>query len=648
MSDLETLLNELATLIDESKLTIGNSSIIKREISLLNDIQIKLLVIYNDLNSDYEFEKNKNMAMGMLKFVAPIASFFIPGGFLIDQLVSGALKAVAYKFGETDTQLTLEDLLEKIPYFVGWSETLREIAKDLLNNYDFFTVLDLEIKHPILTEQFRQINETLNIHLEFGDESILKQQLQQIKTAQKDLKQIQLKIDKILQDYEDSEDIVERIKVLLMFFGDTVFAIDWIDDEEALIISFGEQGVPKVSEVTVIEECFSIKEKANSLVLQANNLRGQAEQSIRYLEEERRRLEAEEKRRIEEERRRLEAEEKRHQQEKEHRHQAEEQRQRETTPIRIKNEQLKPPVKRSRFPIKALLAASTVAALGYAGWTSGIATPQIQQLLNNLHLSQNTDEQKPNSLPQTSANLETAQKPKPEQQTSVNLAVVQTPNPELQTSTNLETSQKPNSEQQPSVNLEVAQTPNHEAQTSANLQTSQKPISEQETSVNLEAIQKPNPEQQAAANLETAQKLAMEAAVMTQNSPHPLEIWQKSQAKWQEAVNLLEAIPENSPISVKAKEKLAVYRTNYTAITNRLIAEEKASTNLETAKKLAMEAAVLAQNPPHPAEVWQQAKAKWQEAISLLEAIPNNTFVSVQAKEKLTVYRTNYAAVSQR
>jgi DNA polymerase III delta subunit len=140
----------------------------------------------------------------------------------------------------------------------------------------------------------------------------------------------------------------------------------------------------------------------------------------------------------------------------------------------------------------------------------------------------------------------------------------------------------------------------------------------------------------------------MEAAVMTQNSPHPLEIWQKSQGKWQEAVNLLEAIPENLSISAKAQEKLAAYRTNYTAISNRIITEEKASTNLENAQKLAMEAAVLAQNPPHSAEVWQQAKAKWQEAISLLEAIPNNTFVSAQAKEKLTVYRNNYAAVSQR
>lgn len=135
---------------------------------------------------------------------------------------------------------------------------------------------------------------------------------------------------------------------------------------------------------------------------------------------------------------------------------------------------------------------------------------------------------------------------------------------------------------------------------------------------------------------------------MTQNSPHPLEIWQKSQAKWQEAVNVLEAIPENLAISAKAKEKLANYRINFTAISNRIITEEKASTNLETAQKLAMEASVLMQNYSQSAEVWQQAKVKLQEAISLLETIPNNTFVSAQAKDKLTIYRTNYAVASQK
>jgi hypothetical protein len=154
--------------------------------------------------------------------------------------------------------------------------------------------------------------------------------------------------------------------------------------------------------------------------------------------------------------------------------------------------------------------------------------------------------------------------------------------------------------------------------------------------------------EQASTNLIAAQKLGLEAAKMVQNPPHPLTVWQQAQAKWQEAINLLEAIPEGTSVSAQSKEKLAAYRANYAAISKRLIIEQKASVNLETAQKVAMEASIIVQYPPYPAEVWQQAQAKWQQAINLLEAIPEGTFVSAQAKEKLAVYRNNYAAVSQR
>ncbi|MDJ0617623.1 MAG: hypothetical protein QNJ63_12910 [Calothrix sp. MO_192.B10] len=61
---------------------------------------------------------------------------------------------------------------------------------------------------------------------------------------------------------------------------------------------------------------------------------------------------------------------------------------------------------------------------------------------------------------------------------------------------------------------------------------------------------------------------------------------------------------------------------------------------------MAMEAAILVQNPPHPQEVWQKAKVKWQQSINLLETIPEGTFYYQQAKDKLSTYRTNYIAIS--
>jgi len=70
--------------------------------------------------------------------------------------------------------------------------------------------------------------------------------------------------------------------------------------------------------------------------------------------------------------------------------------------------------------------------------------------------------------------------------------------------------------------------------------------------------------------------------------------------------------------------------------------------NLEKAQKLAMEAAVLVQKPPHPMEVWHQCQSKWQQAIGLLEAIESGTPVYNLAQNKLSSYRANSAIISQR
>ncbi|MCT7948738.1 tetratricopeptide repeat protein [Ancylothrix sp. C2] len=69
---------------------------------------------------------------------------------------------------------------------------------------------------------------------------------------------------------------------------------------------------------------------------------------------------------------------------------------------------------------------------------------------------------------------------------------------------------------------------------------------------------------------------------------------------------------------------------------------------LKAAEKLAMEAAVLVQNPPHPPEIWQQAQQKWQQAITLLQTIPSMNPWEPQAQNKLANYRSNFAIISKR
>lgn len=67
-----------------------------------------------------------------------------------------------------------------------------------------------------------------------------------------------------------------------------------------------------------------------------------------------------------------------------------------------------------------------------------------------------------------------------------------------------------------------------------------------------------------------------------------------------------------------------------------------------SARQLGWEAAVLVQHPPHPTPIWQQARVKWRQAIRLLESIPANSPRATAARSLLTIYRTNYATISDR
>lgn len=152
-------------------------------------------------------------------------------------------------------------------------------------------------------------------------------------------------------------------------------------------------------------------------------------------------------------------------------------------------------------------------------------------------------------------------------------------------------------------------------------------------------------EESANAKFKSAQKLAMEAASLVQKPPHPLKVWQQAENKWHQAIILLDSIPNETSVSDRAKKKLAYYQINYKSISQKVLVEKQALSNLESAQKLATEANLFVQNSPHSLLIRQQAQDKWQQAINLLEAIPESTFVSIQAKEMLPIYKTNYAAI---
>ncbi|BAY22128.1 hypothetical protein NIES2100_18910 [Calothrix sp. NIES-2100] len=163
--------------------------------------------------------------------------------------------------------------------------------------------------------------------------------------------------------------------------------------------------------------------------------------------------------------------------------------------------------------------------------------------------------------------------------------------------------------------------------------------------IHIQHLQKLKHEKTSLSNLTSAQKLGMEAAVLVQKTPLPLTSWQQAQAKWQKAVNLLESIPKGTSVSDKAQNQLVKYRVNYSAISKKVTLEKNAASNLEAADKLAQEAAFIVKNAPEKSVILQQAKAKFQAAINLLQAIPEGTFVSQQVQEKLDSYKNNYEKI---
>ncbi|MEG4286059.1 TerD family protein [Microcoleus sp. A006_D1] len=136
-------------------------------------------------------------------------------------------------------------------------------------------------------------------------------------------------------------------------------------------------------------------------------------------------------------------------------------------------------------------------------------------------------------------------------------------------------------------------------------------------------------------------------AVETQNAAQASDVnlLRSFDKRLKETIANLEKIPNFPGFGYQqARADLLQLRPSLVPVEQNLQAAE----SLEAAQKLAMEAAVLVQKPPHPMEVWHQSQSKWQQAIALLEAIDSRTPVYNLAQNKLSSYRANHAVISQR
>jgi hypothetical protein len=491
MANLEILVSELPKLIQNLKLTIGDSNEIMKQIILINNAQEQLRKIKQLIAQEFRFENNKNSANATLPRIATI---HIMGLVDITRLVD---PAIAENFGNSKNKFSLTDLQSKIDTWIEWGYFLQAIATDILSDIKLVYQLNYDINHPSISTEFKALAESLAINLEFSNYNILQYEIQKITNSQKELLQLQQKLNYIFNTIKNSRSLLTILLGVSAFYGKSSFTLEWLDDDHELIIS-SDGNFQELTDI--LNDCDFFQEQSAALIIQSKIFKEQAEQALKKIE-------------------------------------------RESSKEAIISQQIEivPSFSTPKIVRSALVIASSLLILGFGSWKIKEQSLQLQQISLSL--------------------------------TSEVSAFV------------------------PDAGAAVAK-------------------------------------------FKSAQKLGLEAASLVQKPPHPLKVWQQAETKWYQAIILLNSIPDETPVYDQAKKKLAYYQINYKFITQRVLIEKKALADLESAKKLALEANLFFQNSPHSLLIPEQAQDKWQQAINLLEAIPESTSVSIQAKKILPIYNS--------
>lgn len=125
----------------------------------------------------------------------------------------------------------------------------------------------------------------------------------------------------------------------------------------------------------------------------------------------------------------------------------------------------------------------------------------------------------------------------------------------------------------------------------------------------------------AAEQLKAAQTLAWQAAVTVQKPPHSLKVWQRASRKWQDAIALLESIPPTTSIVPQSKAKLLAYRSNYSAINQRIATETSARSTLQQFAKTADKLATIPDNIKQPNPALQKIGISYEDYTHLVQTL---------------------------
>jgi hypothetical protein len=136
--------------------------------------------------------------------------------------------------------------------------------------------------------------------------------------------------------------------------------------------------------------------------------------------------------------------------------------------------------------------------------------------------------------------------------------------------------------------------------------------------------------------IEAAKEFAMQASVMSQNPPHPVEKWEEIMNLWQEAINRLQDVKLGSPGYLESQTKLAQYKTNLATVKVRLKAEKE---SVEAFKRAKTSLTYLQRYVKESQGNSGDYLSKLQEIINELEQVKQGTTVYPEAQKWLASAR---------
>ncbi|BAY12491.1 hypothetical protein [Calothrix sp. NIES-2098] len=276
MANLDKLLHELTKLVENLRLTVGDSHTIQQEIIRLNFVLEQLRNLQSAIAQELNVAKINNAAVGVLS-ASTESAVFSSHSRLVESLLTTGERFIAEKVGNEPTKLSLNDLESQISRWLEWGELLQTVAEDILSNSQFIHQLNSNINYPSLPNKIQELEEKLKIDLAYSKPKVLQQQIQQIRKYQEELLQLQQKSIEVFDRIKNTQNILLILLNLSAFCGNSGLELEWFDDEYGFIISSGDKCQALAD---IIYDCELFQEKIAALVRDTNDILEQAERAL--------------------------------------------------------------------------------------------------------------------------------------------------------------------------------------------------------------------------------------------------------------------------------------------------------------------------------------------------------------------------------